>query len=94
MMDLIPTLRNQFAHFEVWAPNSWERVMADQTDFDIVIVGGGAVGSVAACLMAQIVNNSDKQLKIAVVERNCPRHLIPVRWIRAWRQSPKKPINF
>ena len=46
--------------------------MADQTDFNIVIVGGGAVGSAAACLMAQIVNNSDKQLKIAVVEAQLP----------------------
>ena len=51
--------------------------MADQTDFDIVIVGGGAVGSVAACLMAQIVNNSDKQLKIAVVEAQLPSAFDP-----------------
>jgi 2-octaprenylphenol hydroxylase len=51
--------------------------MADQTDFDIVIVGGGAVGSVAACLMAQIVNNSNKQLKIAVVEAQLPSAFDP-----------------
>ena len=51
--------------------------MADQTNFDIVIVGGGAVGSVAACLMAQIVNNSNKQLKIAVVEAQLPSAFDP-----------------
>ena len=51
--------------------------MADQTDFNIVIVGGGAVGSVAACLMAQIANNSDQQLKIAVIEAQLPRAFDP-----------------
>jgi 2-octaprenylphenol hydroxylase len=41
-------------------------------DFDIVIVGGGAVGSATACLLAQITNNTDKQLKIALVEAQLP----------------------
>ena len=42
--------------------------MGDCREFDIVIVGGGAVGSAAASLMAQITKKGDKPLKIALVE--------------------------
>ena len=46
--------------------------MGDSHKFDIVIVGGGAVGSAAASLLAQITNNSDKHLKIALIESQLP----------------------
>ena len=42
--------------------------MGDCREFDIVIVGGGAVGSAAASLMAQIIKKGDKSLKIALIE--------------------------
>jgi 2-octaprenylphenol hydroxylase len=42
--------------------------MGDCREFDIVIVGGGAVGSAAASLMAQITKKGDKPLKIALIE--------------------------
>ena len=42
--------------------------MGDCREFDTVIVGGGAVGSAAASLMAQITKTGDKPLKIALVE--------------------------
>jgi 2-octaprenylphenol hydroxylase len=37
-------------------------------DFDIVIVGAGAVGSAAACLLAQISHQGQSPLKIALIE--------------------------
>jgi 2-octaprenylphenol hydroxylase len=42
--------------------------MGNCREFDIVIVGGGSVGSAAASLMAQITKKGDKPLKIALIE--------------------------
>jgi len=56
----------------VWEPHSRELIMGDCREFDIVIVGGGAVGSVAASLLAQITKNGDKPLKIALIESQLP----------------------
>lgn len=51
--------------------------MGDCREFDIVIVGGGAVGSVAASLLAQITKNGDKPLKIALIESQLPPQFDP-----------------
>ena len=51
--------------------------MVDCREFDIVIVGGGAVGSVAASLLAQITKNGDKPLKIALIESQLPPQFDP-----------------
>ena len=52
--------------------------MGDCREFDIVIVGGGAVGSVAASLLAQITKNGDKPLKIALIESQLPPQFDPL----------------
>ena len=49
--------------------------MANQSDFDIVIVGGGAIGSAVASLLGQInktVQGAKQQLKIALIESSEP----------------------
>ena len=49
--------------------------MVDQRDFDIVIVGGGAIGSAAASRLAKITktaNGSNQQLKSALIESQLP----------------------
>lgn len=46
--------------------------MGNSRDFDIVIVGGGAVGSAAASLLAKITKSTNKPLKIALVESQLP----------------------
>ena len=54
--------------------------MADQTDFDVVIVGGGAVGSAVASLLGQInrtVQGAKQQLKIALIESFEPPQFDP-----------------
>ena len=54
--------------------------MANQTDFDIVIVGGGAVGSAVASLLGQInktVQGDKQQLKIALIESYEPPQFDP-----------------
>jgi 2-octaprenylphenol hydroxylase len=54
--------------------------MADQTDFDVVIVGGGAVGSAVASLLGQInktVQGAKQQLKIALIESYKPPQFDP-----------------
>ena len=54
--------------------------MADQTNFDIVIVGGGAVGSAVASLLGQInktVQGAKQQLKIALIESYEPPQFDP-----------------
>ena len=54
--------------------------MANQSDFDIVIVGGGAVGSVVASLLGQItktVQGVKQQLKIALIETSEPPQFNP-----------------
>ena len=54
--------------------------MANQTDFDIVIVGGGAVGSAVASLLGQInktVQGAKQQLKIALIESYEPPQFDP-----------------
>jgi len=54
--------------------------MADQTDFDVVIVGGGAVGSAVASLLGQInktVQGAKQQLKIALIESYEPPQFDP-----------------
>ena len=54
--------------------------MANQSDFDIVIVGGGAVGSAVASLLGQInktVQGAKQQLKIALIESSEPPQFDP-----------------
>ena len=54
--------------------------MANQSDFDIVVVGGGAVGSVVASLLGQItktVQGVKQQLKIALIETSEPPQFNP-----------------
>ena len=54
--------------------------MANQTDFDIVIVGGGAVGLAVASLLGQInktVQGDKQQLKIALIESYEPPQFDP-----------------
>ena len=54
--------------------------MANQSDFDIVIVGGGAVGSAVASLLGQItktVQGVKQQLKIALIETSEPPQFNP-----------------
>ena len=54
--------------------------MANQSDFDIVIVGGGAVGSAVASLLGQInktVQGDKQQLKIALIESSEPPQFDP-----------------
>ena len=54
--------------------------MANQSDFDIVIVGGGAVGSAVASLLGQInktVRGVKQQLKIALIETSEPPQFNP-----------------
>ena len=54
--------------------------MANQSDFDIVVVGGGAVGSVVASLLGQItktVQAVKQQLKIALIETSEPPQFNP-----------------
>ena len=54
--------------------------MANQSDFDIVIVGGGAVGSAVASLLGQInktVQGAKQQLKIALIETSEPPQFNP-----------------
>ena len=49
--------------------------MANQSNFDIVIVGGGAVGSAVASLLGQITKTAQsakQQLKIALIESSEP----------------------
>jgi len=46
--------------------------MGNSRDFDIVIVGGGAVGSAAASLLAKITKSTNKPLKIALIESQLP----------------------
>lgn len=49
--------------------------MANHRQFDIVIVGGGAVGSAVASLLGQItktVKGTSQQLKIALIESHMP----------------------
>ncbi|MGB1327346.1 MAG: UbiH/UbiF/VisC/COQ6 family ubiquinone biosynthesis hydroxylase [Porticoccaceae bacterium] len=54
--------------------------MAIQSNFDIVIVGGGAVGSAVASLLGQITKTAQsakKQLKIALIESSEPPQFDP-----------------
>ena len=46
--------------------------MVDSHEFDVVIVGGGAVGLAAASLLAQITKKTNKPLKIALIESQLP----------------------
>lgn len=54
--------------------------MANQSNFDIVIVGGGAVGSAVASLLGQITKTAQgakQQLKIALIESSEPPQFDP-----------------
>ncbi|MGB2242266.1 MAG: UbiH/UbiF/VisC/COQ6 family ubiquinone biosynthesis hydroxylase [Porticoccaceae bacterium] len=54
--------------------------MANQSNFDIVIVGGGAVGSAVASLLGQITKTAQsakQQLKIALIESSDPPQFDP-----------------
>jgi 2-octaprenylphenol hydroxylase len=54
--------------------------MANQSDFDIVIVGGGAIGSAVASLLGQITKSAQsakQQLKIALIESSEPPQFDP-----------------
>jgi 2-octaprenylphenol hydroxylase len=54
--------------------------MANQSDFDIVIVGGGAVGSAVASLLGQITKiaqGAKQPIKIALIESQMPPQFDP-----------------
>jgi len=52
-------------------------VNSAECDFDIVIVGAGAIGSVSACLLAQLDERSQQPLKIALIESQLPPKFDP-----------------